>query len=170
MNNQIKRKGFSLIELIAVIAILGIAYAITFQIFTIQTRIYSNEIIKNDVQNSGRLCLNSLSDSIIKDSNNTNKPDPNPTDTPEAFTGSNFEPKLKILSYTQGNYWYVLNKNNNQLYKITTNNSSIVANNVVDVTVDNISNKLYKITVRINKGNYTKDFETEVSLRDEEGL
>lgn len=170
MNNQIRRKGFSLVELIAVIAILGIAYIIAFQIFTTQTRIYSKEMIKNDVQNSGRLCLNSISNSIMQDSNDTNRPVLNPSDTPEAFTGNNFEPKLKILNSTQGNYWYVLNKNNNELYKITTNNSSIVANNVIDVSIDNINNKVYKIIVRINKGSYTKDFSTEVSLRDEEGL
>lgn len=179
MNNQIKRKGFSLIELIAVIAILGIAYAIIFQIFTTQTRIYSNEMIKNDVQNSGRLCLSSISDSIMKDSNDTNIPVPNPSDTPEAFTGSNFESKLKILNINGGNYWYVLDKTNNQLCKINTiGNKSIIANNVDDIKVEDVtiynnqnnSNRIYSITVTIKKDNYTKDFSTEVSLRNEEGL
>jgi prepilin-type N-terminal cleavage/methylation domain-containing protein len=176
MNNKFKSKGFSLIELIAVIAILGIVYAIIFQIFTTQTKIYSNEVIKNDVQNSGGLCLNSISNSIINDSNNTNRPDPNPTDTPEAFNGSNFQSKLKVSS-SNGDYWYILDKSNNQLCKITTiGNKNIIANNVEDVNVsdvtisENSNNKIYKITVTIKKDNYTKVFTTEVSLRNGEGL
>ena len=64
MNKKYKKKGFTLVELIVVIAIMGIVFSMIFQIFSFQTKIYKTEIDTNDAQNSGILCLNSISESI----------------------------------------------------------------------------------------------------------
>ncbi|AGK98204.1 PilW family protein [Clostridium pasteurianum] len=154
MKNQIKRKGCSLIELIAVMAILTIAYGIIFEIFTTQTRIYSNEMVRNDVQNSARLCLSSISDSIQLAS--YSKENINIMKQQNTFDG--LGQCTQIVSVNNGEYTYVIN--NRRLFKyVNSTNYTMISGNVDDITIT--QNNIYEIDVNITG----KHFYTEVSLR-----
>lgn len=159
MNKKIKNKGFTLLELIAVIAILAIMYTIIFQIFTSQMKIYNNEIVKNDVQNSGRLCLNYISGSIRGASHIDT------TIVYESLNGLSGQSK-RIMLVNNNEYKYIIN--DKKLYKyVNATNFSMIASNVDDivVTINNADNSginsIYKINVNID-GKY---FMSEMSLR-----
>lgn len=157
INMKYKNKGFSLIELIAVIAILTIAYAIIFQIFTTQTRIYNNQMTKNDVQNSGRLCLNSISDSIrlASYSKKTINPIKVYNQTFNGLAGQS----TQVMSVNNGEYTYLIN--NRKLYKyINGTNYNMLSSNVDDITITQ-NNNIYEIDVNVSG----KHFYTEVSSR-----
>ena len=44
MKNNNKKKGFTLVELIVVIAIMGIVFSMIFQALSFQTKIYKTEV------------------------------------------------------------------------------------------------------------------------------
>ena len=163
MNKNIKKKGFTLIESIAVVAILGIVFSIIFQIFSVQSKIYSSEMATNDAQNSGRLCLNSISESIRLALVATPS-DPNATLISISGLEGNSKPILQIAPYGgESAYQYVIN--DNKLYKCVTGTSCyLIASKVNKVTVT-VSGSVYLIYVEISNGSSIKTFTTSISLR-----
>lgn len=163
MNKNIKKKGFSLVELIAVVGILGIVFSIVFQIFSIQTRLYSSEMATNEAQNSGSLCINSISESIRLASGAIAN-DPNAAlISISGLTGSSKQ-IVQISPYDGSSaYQYVIN--NNKLYKyVTSTNYYLIASKVNKVTVT-VTGSVYLIYVEIANGSSIKTFTTSVSLR-----
>lgn len=162
MNKNIKKKGFTLVELIIVIAIMGIVVSIIFQTLSIQTKIYKTEMDTSDAQNSGRVCLTSISESIrLASAVNDPKADLTP------FSGVMRDSKqiVQITPYGGGAaYQYVIN--NNKLYKyLNSTTYYLIASNVENVTVTK-SGDVYVIYVEIANGSSFKTFTTSISLRD----
>ena len=62
MNN---RKGFSLVELIVVIAILGIFGTAVFSLIVVGTRSYRNVGNDSDIQNEAQLTVNQIENLVI---------------------------------------------------------------------------------------------------------
>ncbi|WP_259472682.1 PilW family protein [Clostridium estertheticum] len=167
MNKNIKRKGFTLIELIVVIAIMGIVFSMVFQFFSFQTKIYKSGVETNDAQNSGMLCLTSISESIRLASavtvNDLNVANP-VISTPE-FTENSYK-IVKITPYGGASFYqYIIN--NNKLYKyINSSNYYLIASKVKAVTVTKVGS-VYEIRVEISNGSSInlKIFTTSISLR-----
>ncbi|MBU3110252.1 PilW family protein [Clostridium lacusfryxellense] len=165
MKKNFKKKGFTLVELIAVIAIMGIVFTIIFQIFDIQTKIYKTEMETNDAQNSGSLCLNSISESIRLASTVN---DPNLILTPFSGVMKDAEEIVKISPYGGATpYRYAIN--DNKLYKyVDSSKYSLIASKVNKVTVTRLypNDDVYAIYVEIVNGSSIKTFTTSMSRRD----
>ena len=162
MNKNIKKKGFSLIELIAVLAILGIVFSIVFQIFSVQTKIYKTEMDTNNAQNAGRLCINGISESIRLASSAIIY-DSSINVSISGLTGYSRQ-VVQISPYGGAStYQYIIN--NKKLYKYSTGTSySLIASNVNKVTVT-LTGSVYAIYVEIANGSSVKTFNTSISLR-----
>jgi len=159
MNKNVKKRGFTLIELIAVIAILGIVFSIIFQIFAIQTKIYKTEMATYDAQNSGRLCINSISESIRLASGVTL----NTTSINIIGLGSSKQ-IVQITPFGGASaYQYVIN--NNKLYKYVNNASYYLIASKVNKTTVTMSGSVYVIYVEITNSSSIKTFTTSISLR-----
>lgn len=163
MNESIKKKGVTLIELIVVIAIIAIVFSIINNIFSFQSKIYNTEMVTNAAQNSGTLCINSLSNGISLASNVT------PYDPGIAYvTLSGLTGNCKqIVGMTPyggvSTYQYVIN--GSKLYKYVSGTSYyLIASNVNKITVT-LSGSIYSIYVEISNGSSIKTFTTSVSLR-----
>ena len=163
MNIIIKKKGVTLVELIAVIGILGIVFSIIFQIFSFQTKMYNVAMSTNDVQNSGRLCLNSISEGIRLAAQVTIN-DPNADLINIAGISGRSKQIVQITPYGSSvTYQYIIN--NNKLYKYKNEtNYSLVASKVNKISVSKVGS-IYEISVEVQSGNFVKIFTTSVSLR-----
>lgn len=168
MNKNIKKKGFTLIELIVVIAIMGIVFSMILQTFSFQTKIYKTEVETNDAQNSGRLCLTSISESIRLSSLVTVN-DPNIA-APLISTPNLTDSSYKVVQITPyggtSSYQYITN--GTKLYKyVNSSTYYLIASNVnkVTVTKPNINVEVYGIYVEITNGSSIKIFTTSMSKR-----
>ncbi|MBU3183878.1 PilW family protein [Clostridium estertheticum] len=167
MNNNLKKKGFTLVEIIVVIAIMGIVFSMIFQVFSFQTKIYKTEVENNDAQNSGRLCLTSISEGIRLASLVTVN-DPNVTApliaTPK-ITGRSYQ-IVWITPYGgTSSYQYIIN--DTKLYKYVNDSSYyLIASKVKTVTVIKVGS-VYAIRVEIFNGSSinSKIFTTSISIR-----
>lgn len=163
MNLVNKKKGFTLIELIVAIAVMGIVVSMVFEIFSSNTKMYSYGIEVNDVQQSGMLCLNRISEGIRLSSSALPYDPAAPLINLSGLTGSS-KPIIQIIpSDGSAAYQYVIN--NNILYKyINSTSYSPIASNVNKVTVT-LSGSVYTIYIEILNGSSVKTFSTNVSKR-----
>ncbi|HEY8804247.1 MAG TPA: type II secretion system protein [Clostridium sp.] len=163
MIKNVNRKGFTLVELIVVMAIMGIVLSIIVQIFSFQTKMYDTEIKTNDAQNSGMLCLNSISESIRLASGATPN-DPSAALVSISGLAGSSKQIVQITPYVGTSaYQYVIN--NNKLYKyVNSATYYLIASNVNKVTVT-LSGSVYTIYVEITNGSSIKIFTTSVSIR-----
>lgn len=163
MIKNVNKKGFTLVELIVVIAIMGIVMSMIFQMFSFQTKMYNTGINTSDAQNSGMLCLNSISESIrlasdvpINDSN---------ADLMSIVGLSGISKQIVKFTPYGGTSVYQYVVNSNKLYKyLDSSNYKLIASNVNQVTVT-LSGSVYVIYVEITNGNSIKIFTTSVSIR-----
>ncbi len=165
-----KKKGLTLVELIAVMAIMTIVFSIIFQIYTFYYRTYSSGMNNDNVQSTRAKVMNDVSESIseaqavdttVKGNNFTLKTSNN------TITGTEIV-AITPADGTSTQCVYVL-YNKTTLYKCTNivNNSSsnciIIAYNVNYLEIASQGNNLYNIGLTVI-GN-TQEFQTNIAMR-----
>lgn len=177
-----KKKGLTLVELIAVMAILSIVLTTVYFIFNSYNNIYTNEYTDNTIRTSGKVITEEISQNIkkatyasvnfnITSGNNINITDAN---------GSNkiikvnklVKPLIYLEQDNSSCYLYAIVENgeNKELHKFTyvNNNSNIDNNisiNVTDIVVSVQNKSAFEITAEVYYRNRTNTYVTTASLR-----
>lgn len=180
-----RKKAFTLIELIIVMGIMGIVLASVYSVFSYGIKRNSTESNLLDTEESGRNAIKFLGDAIknadypygVTFSNFT---DGNPNasgDIKAVFSPSSAEEDIIDIMHVKPynnsvTYKYYLRKSTNDLVRyIDKDNYKILINNVNSITV-NEENQIYKINVKINiKGtSKTEEYSSTFSIIKRGGL
>ena len=178
-----KKKGFTLVELIAVMAILSIVLTTVYFIFNSYNKIYTNEYTDNTIETSGKVITEEISQNIKKASYASlsfNIESGNNINITDSF-GSNkiikvnnlVKPLIYLEQDNSSCYLYAIVENGHkkELHKFTyvNNNSSMdnsISINVNDIVVRPQNNKSsFEITAQVSYKNKTNTYVTTASLR-----
>jgi prepilin-type N-terminal cleavage/methylation domain-containing protein len=174
----LKRKGITLIELIAVIAIVSIVFTMMYSVLSDGNIIYKRGVSDTRLQENARKAMYSITASI-KDAEEVQKLDTVSNKVSVNGLNFNFNNNVKAVLYvnpkdnTQEEYMYVLVPKGslNVLYKAnkaasSTGLSSLIeiSSNITAITVEQqgISNFVINVSVKID--DKAKSYSTSVSL------
>lgn len=165
-----RKKGVTLIELIAVIAIMGVVFTIIYSIYSNSQRIYNTSFSKIQLQNSGRKSLNEICNSV-KASQTAAIVN---LSTNNIVVNTNTFPVIPNLTFTLlfidpadeniQPYLFVI-ENQNELHKFyVTGKDELISNNIdlsnTLITKPLSSQDSYFIKLGVKYGNFSESYTT----------
>lgn len=161
-----RKKGVTLIELVAVLAIMSIVGTIIYSIFFSGMQIYNVGVDQSGTQDYSRHVFTNIGEDIKKASLVTLFSES------DEITLSDIgvcKKKLEAKFDTGTTNLYVLDSNNS-LYKVNGSDKVLIAPKLTSLKIEKLLSNSYRITVSINLNGKIKEFTTTAATRNRGGV